>query len=97
MGGVTGINGLPPTPERPADARDRTKSTDAPAAPQKDGVEISSQGQKAADTAKVFALAKQEPDIRPEKVAAAKAAIERGDYKLDNRIAEVAKKLLKLL
>lgn len=96
MGGVTGINGLPPTPERPADARER-KSTDAPAASQQDGVQISSEGQKAADTAKVFAVARKEPDIRPEKVAAAKAAIERGDYKLENRIAEVAKKLLKFL
>jgi anti-sigma28 factor (negative regulator of flagellin synthesis) len=96
MGGVQGINGLPPTPERPNDVRDRQKDSQGSKSAG-DGVKISSEAVGAADGALLTQLTQAEPDIREDRVAEAKAALERGDHQLENRIAEVAKKLLEIL
>jgi len=96
MGGVQGINGLPPTPDRPSDTRDRQRN-DTANVKARDGVQISSEAHQAAQTARLTQLAKSGQDVRPDKVAQAKAALERGDYKLENKIAEVARKLLEIL
>jgi flagellar biosynthesis anti-sigma factor FlgM len=96
MGGVQGVNGLPPTPDRPSDVKDRQR-TDQATKPAGDGVQISSEAQKAAETARFSQLAAFEPDIRQDRVAEARGALERGEYKLENRIAEVARKFLQIL
>lgn len=96
MGGVQGINGLPPTPDRPSDAKDRQRNESANV-PVRDGVQISTEAQQAVETARLTQMAQTEPDIREDRVAAAREALARGDYKLENRIAEVARKLLQIL
>lgn len=93
MVGVKGVTGIPePSPERSTNVRDR-KRTGESGAPAKDGVRISPEAKEAADTARLVQLANEEPDIRAEKVDAAREALERGDYKIPSVIAEVAKRL----
>lgn len=96
MVGIQGIGGIPePTPERPASVRER--KLDEAKAPARDGVEISSEAKEAAGLAQLVQAAKKEPDIRPERVAEAKAAIEREDFKIPEVMAEVAKRLMRYL
>jgi len=97
MVGVKGVGGIPePAPERPANVRER-KREDVKSSATQDGVRISSEAQEASAVARLVQLAKQEAEIRPEKVASAKEAIERGDYKIPEVIAEVAKRLSRYL
>ena len=96
MGGIQGINGLPPTPDRPGETRDRNRSEKAENKPA-DGVSLSSEAQGAANAAEAVQLAASESDVRPDRVAAARAALDAGEYKLDDRLSEVAKKLLRIL
>ena len=97
MVGVRGLGGVQePSPERPANVRDR-KRTDASGAKQQDGVQISSEAQKAADVGRLIQVTNEQDDVRLQKVALAKESIERGDYKKPEVVAEVAKRLIKLL
>ena len=97
MVGVKGVGGIPePTPERPSNVRNRQKN-DSQGVSSKDGVRISSEAKQAADVARLLEIAKNEPDIRPERVAAAKQAIEDGEFLLPGAIAEVAKRISKLV
>jgi anti-sigma28 factor (negative regulator of flagellin synthesis) len=97
MVGVKGVGGIPePTPERPANVRERRRE-DVKSSATQDGVQISSEAQEASAVARLVQLAKQEAEIRPDKVASAKEAIERGDYKIPEVIAEVAKRLSRYL
>jgi anti-sigma28 factor (negative regulator of flagellin synthesis) len=95
---IHGIGGIPePVPDRPNGPRDRRGNNSVNQETSRDGVDISAQGRQAADIARVRAIADQEPDIRPERVAEAREAIERGDYKKEEIIVEIAKRLENLL
>ena len=95
---IQGIGGIPePTPDRPNGPRDRRGNNSVNPETSRDGVDISAQGRQAADVARVRAIADQEPDIRPERVAEAREAIERGDYKKEEIIVEIAERLRNLL
>jgi anti-sigma28 factor (negative regulator of flagellin synthesis) len=94
MGGIQGIGGINgPSPERPADVRDKKRDDVKLPAPSSDGVEISSSAQAAAETSRLLRVTETNDDIRQDRVEAARAAIERGDFKLPENIAEVAKKI----
>jgi len=97
MAGIQGINGVPePTPERPATARDRRR-VEGQAPESRDGVEISPEAKEAANVQRLADLAKNEPDIRADRVAVAKERLERGEYKDLNVLRQVARELMKYL
>jgi anti-sigma28 factor (negative regulator of flagellin synthesis) len=97
MVSIHGLGGVPePVPDKGSGVRDRRREPVDNKAPQ-DGVEISSQGRQASDVSRAVAIARQEPDVRPDKVEAAKDAIERGDHKKLQTIIEVAKRIERLL
>lgn len=98
MVGIHGIGGIPePKPERPADVRDRKAREDATPVKSEDGVIISSEAQAAASLSRLVQTANATADIRADKVAAAKAALERGDYKKPEIVAQVAERISKYL
>lgn len=97
MVGIQGVGGVPePKPERPAGARSRNIAASA-SSESKDGVVISSEAHAAASIAKTIQSAKVLPDLRSDRVEAAKAAIERGDFKNPDIVAKVAERIDKLL
>ncbi len=98
MVGIQGLGGVPePKPERPAEVRDRkTRETQVPVKSE-DGVLISSEAQAAASLSRLMQTANATPDIRADKVAAAKASLERGDYKNPEIVAKVAERISKYL
>jgi len=95
MVGIQGVGGVPePKPDRPANVRDRKRQDEVQSTAQaQDGVQISSEAQQAASVARIVQLANQGQDVRAERVAAAKEAIAREDYKLPDVVREVAKRL----
>lgn len=98
MVGIQGIGGVPePKPERPADVRDRKAREEVAPVKSEDGVVISSEAQAAASLSRLVQTANSTPDIRTDKVAAAKAALERGDYKNPEIVAQVAERISKYL
>ncbi|HIJ66583.1 MAG TPA: hypothetical protein HPP77_11605 [Candidatus Hydrogenedentes bacterium] len=97
MVGIKGIGGIQePTPERPANVRDR-KTSDTKSPEAKDDLLISSEAQAAATLARTIQIAKSAPQVRPEKVAQAKERLEREDYKRPEVVREVAKRVAKYL
>ena len=102
MVGIGGITGLPEPnkPERSTGARDNAKAdaTDGSShAADSDDVTISNQAQAAAKVVDALKLAAGQPDIRADRVAAAKAAIERADYKNPDIVEVVAQRISKFL
>ena len=98
MVGIQGIGGVPePKPERPADVRDRKAREDVAPAKSEDGVIISSEAQAAASLSRLVQDASAKPDIRADRVAEARAALERGDYKNPEIVAKVAERISKYL
>jgi len=97
MGGIQGINGLPPTPERPSDTRERNNRNDATETSSRDGVNISPEAREASEVVRATRLAGDEPEIRQERVEQARAALENGDFQLENRVQQVAARLLRFL
>ncbi len=99
MVGIQGVSGIPePKPERPAGTRGKADAASTPASSEsKDGVVISSEAQAAASIAKTIQAAKVLPDVRADRVEAAKAAIERGDFRNPDIVAKVAERIEKLL
>lgn len=98
MVGIQGIGGVPePKPERPAEIRDRKARDEAAPVKSEDGVVISSEAQAAASLSRLVQAANAEADIRADKVAEAKAALERGDYKNPEIVAQVAQRISKYL
>ena len=94
MVGINGIGGIPePLPDRPANVRDRKREVES-ASVREDGVQISPEAQEAASSAR---LAREGDEIRAEQVAAARERIERGDFRLPEVVAEVARRLSKYL
>lgn len=99
MVGVQGVGGIPdPVPERPANVRDRRREDAAKHETKADDLLISSEAAAAARiTALLQAASKQEDDIRAEKVEAAKEALERGDHKNPQIVAETARRISRFL
>jgi anti-sigma28 factor (negative regulator of flagellin synthesis) len=98
MVGIHGIGGVPePRPDRPAEVRDRKGRDETLSVKAEDDVMISSEAQAAASLARLIQEAKTTPDVRADKVAAAKESIERGDYKQADVVAQVAARISKYL
>lgn len=96
MVGIQGLGGVQePEPNRPANVRDQAESTAASKG--KDDLVISSAAQAAATLATTIQAAATIPDVRADRVAAAREAIERGDYKRPDIVAQVADRINKLL
>jgi hypothetical protein len=98
MAGVHGIGGIPePAPERTVTARDRQRE-DAPGAQAQDEVLITSEAQAAARLQKLVQTATQNADdVRANRVAEARAALDQENYKRPEVVQEVAKRISKLL
>ncbi len=102
MVGIQGIAGVPDPskPERPSGTRSNSKSAAADAGSNtanSDDVVISNQAQAAAQVIDALSSAENQPDIRADRVAAAKAAIERADYKNPDVVEVVAQRISKFL
>ena len=98
MVGVQGIGGVPePKPDRPANVRDRNQTASSSDVKAQDGVVISSEAQAAAKLAHLIKAAESQPEVRTEKVEAAKASIARGDFEKPEVVAKVAQQISKLL
>ena len=55
-----------------------------------DSIQISSEGKKAAETARISQIVRETPDVRAERVAEIKDKIARGEYNFDdNKILEM--------
>jgi len=97
MVGIKGIGGIPePTPDRPANVRDR-QTDESRGAEVKDDLLISSEAQAAATLARTIEVAKAQPQVRPEKVAQAKERLANGDYKRPEVVRTVAQRIRKYL
>ena len=100
MVGVQGVGGVPePQSDRSTGVRGR-RDDDARArenVAQEDGVAISPEAQEAASVARYVQIAKDEPDVRADRVVEARAALERGEYKHPEVMATIAEKLSQVL
>jgi flagellar biosynthesis anti-sigma factor FlgM len=96
MVGVQGVGGPSgPAPDRLDDVQQKRRRDDASGTEAaRDGVSISSEAKQAAEVQRLVQLTGGQDDVRADKVAEAKAALERGDFQLENRVAEVARRLL---
>jgi anti-sigma28 factor (negative regulator of flagellin synthesis) len=102
MVGIQGIAGVPEPnkPERSANTRDNAKPEAAGegfSGADTDGVSISNAAQAAAQVVEALKLTSTQSDIRADRVAAAKVAIERGDYKQPDIVEAVAQRINKYL
>ena len=94
MAGIQGIGGVPePAPDRSAGVRDKKRDETVKNTQSQDDVLISSEAQAAAKIAQYLQVARQQIDVRSERVEAAKAAIDRGDYKKPEVVQEVARRI----
>lgn len=93
LGGVQEPKSNRPSDTRPSQTHEATDATPSAS----DAVVISSGAQAAARIAQLIQASGTEPDIRTDRVEAAKAAIARGDYKNPDVIANVAEGVSKLL
>ena len=100
MEGIQGVGGVP-EPNRSNKASSARENTKTQAANEEtsasDDVVISGEAQAAAQLAQSISAASNTPDIREDRVAAAKLAIERGDYKKPEIVESVAEKISKYL
>lgn len=98
MGGINGIGGLPePRSDRPAQVRDRRDTPPPSQESGTDGVVISSEAQAAAAITRIIDAASIQPEIREERVEAARAALERGDHQNPDVVKQIAERISKLL
>lgn len=98
MVGIQGLGGASePRPERPATSRDRDTSATSSTGQPEDGLLISSAAQAAATLSSSIRAAEIVPDVRTDRVEAAREAIERGDFKQPEVVAEVAERISRLL
>ncbi len=98
MVGIQGIGGVPePKPDRPENARDHSAPPVESGSASQDDVLISNQAHAAARLAATINAAQEQPDIRADRVEQAKQAIERGDYKNPDIVAQVAARIDKHL
>jgi len=98
MVGIQGVAGVPEPnrSNRATAARENTKaqSSNDESATSTDGVVISGEAQAAAALTESLSAT---PDIRADRVAEAKLAIERGDYKKPEIVESVAQRISKYL
>lgn len=98
MGGINGIGGVPePRSDRSANVRDRRDVPVSSPESSSDGVVISNEAQAAAAVARIIQTASTQPDIREERVEAARAALERGDFKNPELVQKIAERITKIL
>jgi len=98
LSGIQGLGGVSEPKPNHSDDKPAHKSVNGDEKAQTgDGVVISSEAQAAARVASLTKAAEGEPDIRADKVQAAKEAIERGDYKNPDIVSEIAAKINKIL
>lgn len=98
MTGINGIGGVPePRSDRPANVRDRRDPPSVSAGGSSDGVVISSEAQAAAAVVRFIESASIQPEIREDRVDAARQAIERGDHQKPEVIQQIAERITKLL
>lgn len=83
--------------EREGEAGSTAAAGASPSASSGDELKISSEAQAAAEVARLVALSQGDADIRADRVAAAKDAIARGDYKNPEVVARVAQNVSKYL
>lgn len=97
MNSVRGIGAMPePAPERRV-GNSLRKPDVAVSVGAQDDVRISPEAKRAAKVAGLKELVQAEPDVREDRVAAARASIERGDYKREDIVATVAERLSRYL
>ena len=101
---IQGIGGLPePKSDRTGkvrgerDAEVQASNASSGAAQASDDVAISSEARAAAELAKLIRVAQSTPDVRMDKVEAARESIARGDYKKPEVVAQVADRIMKYL
>ncbi len=98
MVGIKGLGGIPePKSDRPARIRDEKAQEATKAEKAQDDVLISNEAQAAASIAQVIQQTESIPNVRADRVAAAKESIERGDYKKPEVVAQVAERISKYL
>lgn len=98
MVGIQGLGGIPePISERPAKTREDKAKDVALKSSAKDGLVISSEAQAAASLTQSLSTIKQVPDVRMDRVEAARERLDRGDYKNPDVVAKVAQKISKYL
>lgn len=101
MVGVQGVGGVqePNRPERSTNAKDNAKAPEVEneSSAASDDLKISNEAAAAARVAASINAAENQPDIRADRVAAAKEAIERGDYKKPEIVETVAQRVAKYL
>ena len=105
MVGIQGLGGVPePKSNRPGKVRDdgdqqaqEAKSTGAGGAKATDDVNISSEARAAAEVGRIAQLAKNETEVRTERVQAARDNLERGNHKDPQVVRQVAERLLKYI
>lgn len=97
MGGISGVGGVGgPAPERPADARNREREQVENARP-RDGVAISADAERAAEAARVAQASRGQEEIRQERVDQARESLERGEFRDETVLRQVAQRLLQML
>ena len=89
MVGVQGIGSIP-EPANPRRAQGRASGFDAAGAEARDEVRISPVAQEAASVARLIEEAERQAEVRAEHVAEVKASLERGTYKLQEVVLQVA-------
>lgn len=98
MVGIQGIGGVPePRPDRPAGVRDNRGADSASNAGDGDDVVISSEAQAAATLSAVVQASASQPEVRPERVEAAREALSQGAHQDPEAIKVVAERIQRLL
>ena len=103
MVAIKGLGGIPePKPERPAKVRNErdnpaSSSVGGGQAASKDGLQISSEAQAAAEVARLIQVTQAQNDVRADKVEGARQRIEQGEYKNPDVVAKVAERINRIL
>ena len=99
MVGIQGIGGVPePKPDRPTSAKDSAKTDGSGETSESgDDIVISSEAQAAATVAQTIQASSIISDVRADKIASAKEAIERGDYQKPEIVQVVADRISKFI
>lgn len=92
MVGIQGIGGVP-EPVGPKQGAGKAKETEKANTASSDGVSISPQAAQAAEVQVVLNLASEVSEIRLERVEQARENIEKGTYKVQDVVRQVAARL----
>ncbi len=99
MGGIQGVGGPQgPRPERPeGSAHPPAQQPETRNSGARDDVTISSEAQDAAQVARLAQMAREQDDIREDRVAAARANIAEGLHRREDVVLQTAERLARLL